>query len=465
MKKIVKKLGILVLTAAWMLLVPAIVSYAADGTLQFSDPKGKVGEEITVKVKMEAGGMPIGDGDAVISYDKAKLEFVSGTNATGGDGTVTLSAAGTGSETELNFELVFKALEEGNTTLEVSSSTAYLYSDETLNLQPGTGTVTIEAGDGTSDSVEQIPQGEANIEINGTMYAIYENFTDALLPDGFSRTKMQYNGSEHNALTQDVSGKTFVFLITGSNDPIMALYEENSNDFIVAELVDVTEDFYILILGEGEGNSLPDTFVETTLELNGTIFPAWQNMDSKEYYLMYALSSTGEEGFYQYDTKEGTYQRYIVPEIVEEEPDTSMLGKAKGLLDQYFLIVVAAIGVVLLLLLIVIIVQSIKLGRRNAELDELYNEYDEEDDRPAVAKKSRSQFVGYDDEDDDDDIDNEYIEDDFSDDDYDDGGDEEEYYDDDYDGGDEEEYYDDDEYYDEDDDYDEDEDDIEFIDL
>ena len=94
----------------------------------------------------------IGDGQATVTYDPAKLEFVSGTNAEGGDGTVTLFAAGTGTETELQYEMVFKALAEGSTTLDVSAATAYMFDNSTLNLQLGSSTVTIEPGDGTAAS-------------------------------------------------------------------------------------------------------------------------------------------------------------------------------------------------------------------------------------------------------------------------------------------------------------------------
>lgn len=415
MKKVMKKINLILLAVCCAVLFPVMVNYAAEGTLQFSDPTGKVGEEITVKVKMDSNGVAIGDGDAVITYDPAMLEFVSGTNATGSDGTVSISASGTGSETELNFELVFKALAEGSTTIEVSSSTAYLYSDETLYLSPGTATVTIEPGDGTTETSTTIEQGEANIEIGGTMYAIYENFTDALIPNGFSRTTIQYNGSEHNAIRQDVSGKVIAFLVTGSNDPVTALYDESSNDFTITQQVNVTDDFYIFVLGEADGSSLPANFAETTLDLNGTIFPAWENTEDTDYYLMYALNSNGEEEFYQYDKKDGTYQRYVVveQEVEEEETDDSVLGKIQSLVDQYFLTAAVVVVVIFLLLLIIIIVQAIKLGRRNAELDELYDSY-EENDRPAVKEKSRKQFVGYDDEEEAD-LNDEFIEDDFDD--------------------------------------------------
>ena len=73
------------------LMLPVMVSYAAEGSLDISDPTGKVGEEIVVKVKAaEAAGQPIGDVQATLSYDTALLEFVSGTNAEASDGTITL---------------------------------------------------------------------------------------------------------------------------------------------------------------------------------------------------------------------------------------------------------------------------------------------------------------------------------------------------------------------------------------
>lgn len=366
----------------FLMFAPVMTSYAAYGTLQFTDPSGEVGKEITVKVKMDANGQPIGDGMATISYDPSKLEFVSGTNATGGNGTVSLSASGTGAETELSFELIFRGMSEGTATIDVTDCTAYLFSDETLELERGSATVTIGAeGSGmgeSSTSAERIT-GEANIEIAGTMYAIYENFTDALVPEGFTRVSAQYAGAEHNAIQQDATGKLFFFLITGTNDPIMALYNEGEGSLSVTERVDVTDSFYILLLGNGDGSVLPKHFDETTLELNGTVFPAWQNMEAKEYYLVYALSSKGSEGFYQYDTVDATYQRYTVSEEGEkksEKPKSSFMGKLEDLMENYILIAAAVVGVVVLIMLIMIIVLSTKLNRRNEELEEMYDDGD-----------------------------------------------------------------------------------------
>lgn len=438
MKKRLNRWIVMIAAVCSMLLFPVMTGYAADGTLMLSDPEGSVGSEISLTVKVDGGGQPIGDVSATLSYDPAMLEFMSGTNAEGGDGTVHLSISGTGAETELVFNLLFRGVAEGTSTVRVTESTAYLFSDEALNLTAGESTVTIGAGDGTNHSSEPTERvtGQESIEIDGQYYAIYENFTDALIPAGFTRTTAQYAGTEHSAIQQDSSGTVIFLMVSGDSDPIMAVYNESDSTFIRAERVDVSESFYILLLASGDGSSLPTEFVETTLSLHDVNFPAWQNMDSMDFYLVYALSSGGTEGFYQYDQVDSTYQRYVAPqrttepEEPEEEEDDSIIGKIEGIISDNLIIVGAAAAVIVLILFIIIIVLSVKLGRRNAELDDIYAGEDDEDDRPKVKKSSREQFVGYDEDDEgDDDV---FMEDDYDDDDgYDDGFDDEFYDDDD----------------------------------
>lgn len=445
MKKRVNRWIVMAAAVCSMLLFPVMTGYAADGTLMLSDPTGNVGGEIPLTVRIDAGGQPIGDGTVTLTYDAAMLELISGTNAEGGEGTVKLSGSGTGTETELVFDLVFRGLAEGSTAIQVAESTAYLFSDETLNLTAGESMVTIGAGDGTAPAGEPTERitGQESIEIGGQYYAIYENFTDALIPAGFSRTTAQYAGTEHSAIMQDSSGKVIFFMVSGDSDPIMALYNESDSTFIRAERVDVSESFYIFVLSSGDGSSLPEEFYETTLSLHEVNFPAWQNMDSMDFYLVYGLSSGGTEGFYQYDAVDSTYQRYVAvqsapSEEPEEKEDNTILGKIEKIIGDHLIIIGGAAAAVVLILFIIIIVLCVKLGRRNAELDDLYAG-DDDHDMPNVRKSSRKQFVGYDDEDEGDDFmddgygDEDGYEDDYGDEYYDDEDEEYDDYDDEYD--------------------------------
>ena len=129
-----------------------MLTYAADGQIVFSDPSTKVGEtvEVTGVVRARAN---IGDADLNLTYDTEYLKFKSGDNVTETENSSVkvYSGKGTGSETELRFQIgKFDVLKEGTAKIEVSSYKAWLFSDEKLNCTLGFSAVTIAAGDGTS---------------------------------------------------------------------------------------------------------------------------------------------------------------------------------------------------------------------------------------------------------------------------------------------------------------------------
>ena len=132
MKKCISRGYMALVTALTIFLAYGIISFAAEGTVQITDVTGNVGEEITIPVSISTAGEPIGDGNLTLNYDSAMLEFVGGDNASGGDGVVSLNASGTGTETTLNYTIVFKCLSEGNTVLQSAGSTAYLFSDAAI---------------------------------------------------------------------------------------------------------------------------------------------------------------------------------------------------------------------------------------------------------------------------------------------------------------------------------------------
>ena len=198
-----------------------------------------------------------------------------------------------------------------------------------------------------------------------------------------------------------------------------------------------------MLLRDDGGVKLPSAFQETTLTLNGKEFPAWQNTENADYYVVYALNSDGEKGMYQYDTIDKTYQRYVENAPAAAADDKSdapggLWGKILSFIQDFLDIIVIIALAVFLLLVIVLIVTRVKLYHRDAELDDLYDEYgidldeDEKDQRtakssgkgkkkasavkggPAVRKPAQTAQIDLDEEDDFDDFD-EYEEEDFDD--------------------------------------------------
>ena len=231
-------------------------------------------------------------------------------------------------------------------------------------------------------------------------YTIYNDFTDALIPVGFSRTTVNYNGADYNAVVQDASGVKFVFVKSGDSDPIYAMYNESDNHFVLAKQVQLINDQYIYVLGEASNtDKLPKTFGETTLDMNGLVFPVWQDSENKEFYLVNALGPSGQIAFYQYDTTDKTYQRYVErtsEKVAETKEKGQLLDQIKNEVSDNLLKIAIIIVAIIIIMLIIIIVIASKLRNVTDELNQLYDDYDEKNDLP--KKKTREQFIRKDDD-------------------------------------------------------------------
>lgn len=478
MKKL-RKVAAMLMAVCLMAVCFSFTALAADGSLQFTDPSATAGENVSVTAKMRTGGAAIGDGKVTVSYDTSALEFISGENASGGDGTIELSATGDGTASELSYTMEFKALKEGQAVLSVSGYTAYLYSDEQLNLTLGTSTITVAPGNGETTPEEQPaaqPSGEAtSVKIDGKNYTIVDEISEALIPVGFTATTFKIEGADHNVLLQETSGMYLVYMQGEDGVKDFFLYDKETGTYSPFEQIDISAGNYIMLLQDTSGVKLPSAYKSTTISLseNGPQYPAWQNSENQEFYVIYALNSSGTKSLYQYDTVEKTYQRFAAPKAEEAEKSEGFFGKITDTLKDHLDKAIIAVWVVFVIMLIIIIVTAVKLRHSNQDLDDLYEQYgiDDDDDglyreekkskKAAVFQKKEIEEDDYDE--DDYDLD-EYEDDDFSDDedyneidddsddefedDYDDSDDDfEEFTDDDFDDDDfEEEDYDDDDF-------------------
>ncbi|WP_346903090.1 cohesin domain-containing protein, partial [Faecalicatena contorta] len=214
MKKAFKQIGVAILTLCLTVSCFSFVALAAEGTLQFSDPSAAAGENVTVTAKVisNAEGVAVGDTDITVTYDPSILKFVSGTNATGGDGTVKLSAKGDGTSMEVNYSMEFTALKEGTATLEAKEYTAYLANDEALNLTLGTSQVTIQGGTPVSEEEAGENEGQAGsdglkVTVDGKEYTVNANFSEAVIPKGFTAAETELDGQKTKAMVQETSGQ------------------------------------------------------------------------------------------------------------------------------------------------------------------------------------------------------------------------------------------------------------------
>ena len=467
MRSLKKLVSILLIACAIVIMLPASLE-AAEPQLRFSDPSTTQGATFNVDATFYADD--IGSVSATLTYDASALKFISGDNATDNGGRIQLTGSGNGS-TQLTWTLQFQALQVTTTEIEIASVSATSSAGSSLEVTRGSSSITIGEGDSSliqDDGVDSGTATDAQVDINGTSYTVVD-FSDILLPTGFTKSEVALEGGQCPAALQESSGKYAVCLANSDGDESFFLYDPDDSSFSPFEQIAISQDRFIIPLTKDVGSQMPNNLQETTFTVNGKEFPAWQNTDSESFYVLYALNSDGEEVFYQYDSVDNTYQRYTIDNTNDEQGQASsglrhLFDILRDNIDRFLV----GTWLVFLLFLIIIIILAIKLHHRNLELDDLYDEYgiDLEEEPEEVPdkkkkdkkadKKSKKQdklaldedseldddFEDYEDDDFEDGFDSGY-EDEYDldgDDDNDDSYDEEDYEDDDYDEDYEEDY-------------------------
>ena len=322
--KLAKKLATILMCVC--LVVPCLsmmVSAATPGTIKVSSATAKAGEEVTVTLnaKVDAG---IGKRTMSISYDSSLLEFVSGTNVTKVTDGELEYAEETGinslySEKQLT-SMTFKALSEGTATVKVK--TYDIKSSFDLSWTCHDGQITIGGGTSVAPETTQ-PSDDATTETP----------SDDVTEEPADDTEVSVTDAE-----VVISNSTSITLIPDVSDVI-----------------------------------LPERYAETTVRMEDVEYPAWQDTENTDMYILYAYSSNGIESLYRYDTLENTYQRFEAPE--EQKASVVSTNWLNIFGDKANYVVIGA-GALLVLFIIIIIVLSVKLYNRDAELDEVYDDLD-----------------------------------------------------------------------------------------
>lgn len=400
----IKKLVVTFLAICLMCPGLSVITEAATAELRFADPSTTVGAEVDVKTKLSSVSS-LQSMEATLTYDKSELKFISGDNATAKDGTIKISWTGTGTTAEFN--LKFQALKEGTSNIEVSSATGTATDGSTLEITQGSSAVTIGAGDPSlikddtedqsDDSKTTVADGPG-VKVNGKKYVVGSEFSEELIPDGFKKGEMTFEGSKYTVITQEASGINAMYLTEkSSGESDFFLYNSDDGSFSPFEEVEIAKDRYIIPLMNDGKLKLSSRYQKTTLTLNGKEFDTWQDTKDAEYYIIYALNSDGEKTTYRYDTTDGTYQKYSP----ESQGTTSgnkinngkgLWGKILNFVEEFLDIVVIIAIALFLLVLLMFIVTAIKLRHRDLELDDLYDEYGiDMDEEEAVLKEKKKE--------------------------------------------------------------------------
>lgn len=392
--KMMKRIANLLLAVCLAVSSLSMVAFAANGKIMFEDPSTKVGESLKFKGVLQADST-IEDREIVMSYDTSYLKFKSGDSVTESTpGQLTYSVKGQKSGVRVEFYMMFDVLKEGITTLNVVSYKAWNTSNAAITCEKGSSTIKIAAGSTPTTTTPNVPTTttSATVEVNGISYTLADTFTPADIPEGFAEATMEYNGEEYKVVKHQDAAIYLGYLVDANGTGAFYLFDEKDATFAPFQQISISDKTTIFILSNVADVTLPETYGQTSALVGEVSFPAWQDMENPEYYILYAINNRGERELYQFDKTENTYQRFEVTAETpaEEEPEGGMVGFVT---DNFQYVMIGACAL-LLLVLIIIIVLGVKLNNRNAELDDLYDEYGIDlDDEPKIKQPEEELFI------------------------------------------------------------------------
>ena len=159
------------------------------------------------------------------------------------------------------------------------------------------------------------------------LYAPTEISEDKIPEDFVEKTVILTGGKETPGLSFEKGDLTILYLENESK--VGGFYVYNAADNAIYPFIKLSaEESYVMILMPDE-IAAPEGYAACTLSIEGKgIVSAYQyqasgGTDTSEFYLVYCMNNRGTTGWYQYDSLEGTFQRYTgnAPAGVIE-PDT-----------------------------------------------------------------------------------------------------------------------------------------------
>ncbi len=375
-------------------LAPAnlLTAYAASGRIAFSDPSATVGGQITVKMKVTSTDANLMSADVMLAYDSDALEFVEGTDAEGGAGAVRIHGdGGTPNTGTMAFELTFNALAAGTTKLTVTSQEVYDGDSKLVTIDKvGDSTVTIGAlenasSDATLKSLAVSP---------GTLSPAFSPDVDTYaVTVGTDVEKINISAvrNDENA-SVDVSGDEDLQM--GENRvtcKVTAQDGETTKEYVIVvtkaeggasagettltgnEVKLSSSGKTITILPPDAGAVLPEGFVETPIDIDGSQVTGWVLASETEpqYCIVYGMNDAGEKSFYRYDLGENerTIQRYFEAsgQLVAVDTYNALVADFNHVNGMYKMSI-AVIGIVTVIAVILLLaVIGLLIGKKNSK--------------------------------------------------------------------------------------------------
>ena len=397
-----KKLGIVlksIAAAVSIVLLFSVNVFAGTVTATGDKETAAVGDTYTVNIVIDGAEGAAVAPDVSVHYDVNRLEFVSctGEYGGGGGGLVTINSS--------NADLTFNILSGGQADVDVFATF-----DGDSEPQIVTATVMVDGEDTAKINENAREDTGTGIEAGTVATAdgkyVSSVFADEFMPVGFSKTTVTYEEQMVEAAQFDMGGIVLLYVTDADgNNGNFDMYDQTTGELSDFLQISGIENRFIIALKAGPDVSVPDGFTKATLNWNSQTLEAYAYtgeageaasgeavsggvapVDINDFFLIYAISSEGNKGWYMYDQNEGTYQRYV--QNLHAGGKGNISGSGENLISKItspgadseeggvnvMLIIVIACAVLLVALIVTVIIMAVKLHEFNS-----YEYIDEED--------------------------------------------------------------------------------------
>lgn len=266
------------------------------------------------------------------------------------------------------------------------------------------------------DEEEEAEDSKLEVTVGSQKLYIYNDFKEGKIPEGFEKSTSTYNNQEINVVKNSTGNLVLVYLVD-ENDENGAFYVYDETVSSFSEFIEVigATNRYFIITPESS-ITIPTGYIETTIELDGKTVQAWylDTDGTSGFYLVYAINWEGQKGFYQYDSVEGTFQRFVdtyesvatsaTAEEVDNDMVTNLENKLNELQEKYDkdmstrFRIISILAIVCFLLIICIVnllfkVSNVKGGQINEEDEYMDDDYLDEEGTSEKSEKVLSESI------------------------------------------------------------------------
>ena len=216
-----------------------------------------------------------------------------------------------------------------------------------LGLNTAQVVVIAESGASRTYTITIMCGEKEQIQIDGTTKTIFEDFTDEQIPTGFTRTKVNYNKRQYEAVV-NTTGNLHLMSLENEQGASFYIFNTKTQEFYTFVQVVISEGKYIVPLPLSSDMKQFSKNETVTISVNDKNFDAWKIDD--EFSVAYVMNQDGENVLYRYDSVDGVFQRYTETELKVSDTTEKTLFP-----DQYYMYAIIGLGTLCVILLVALI--------------------------------------------------------------------------------------------------------------